>query len=72
MLITRMLGQRHHLEYCYNFVQFESFGTMIFSQAIELLDEGLIDIESVSILPFLESFTVIRLTGKGRRFEKNS
>lgn len=71
MIITRMLGSREHLKYCYSFMQLEAFGAMHLSQAIENLEEGVIVEQDVSLLPLSTPFKIIKLTGRGRKVSRN-
>jgi len=66
-----MVGQEEHRLICYNFVQFEAFGIMDFEEAIDQIEMGHLKTKEVVIPLFTESFTVISLTGAGRKYSDN-
>lgn len=61
-----VVGQRAHMQWCYDFVQFETFGVMDFNQACEYCDTGHLKIHEVRVMPLTHPLTVIELTASGR------
>jgi len=66
-----VLGQEEHMWMCYNFVQFDAFGTMSFQEAMDQINEGHLEFDEVAIPPFAEAFSVVDLTDAGRDFLRN-
>lgn len=60
-------GTPEHMEFCQDFVHFDTFGTMRFQSALEHLENGLLSYEEISVFPLSETLTVIELTSKGRK-----
>lgn len=63
-----VLGQEEHIWMCYNFVQFDAFGTMSFQEAMDQLHEGHLKFDEVAIPPFAKAFSVVEFTDAGRDF----
>ena len=65
-----VFGQEAHMEWCYDFVQFDTYGVMHFEQACEYLSSGHLKLAEVSVMPLNKTLTVIELTPSGRRVTK--
>ena len=70
MQIESIFGQKAHMEMCFCFVQFEAFGAMLYRPALDFLNDGVLDLEVVSLFPLSDTFSVVGLTAKGRKKSK--
>jgi len=65
-----VFGQEAHMEWCYDFVQFDTYGVMHFEKAYKYLSSGHLKLTKVSVMPLQKTLTAIELTSSGRAVTK--